>query len=133
MRRTWADSSFWYAFLYRDEANHADAVALLQDLEGELVTSTFIVAETASLVTKRGTKVHAVALYRYIDEADECMVVHPSQEQFETARDLFLSHPNWDFDLIDAVSFTLMQDLEIETAFTLDHHFAQMGFEALPG
>ncbi|MFO8079315.1 MAG: PIN domain-containing protein [Armatimonadota bacterium] len=133
MRRIWSDTSFWYAFLYRDEPVHADAVALIRDLEAEIITSTFAIAETASLVTKRGTKVHAIALYRYLDEAGECNIVHPSQGQFEAARDLFLSHPDWDFDLVDAISFTLMRDLEIDTALTLDSHFAQMGFETMPG
>ncbi|MEA3400032.1 MAG: hypothetical protein U9R79_02190 [Armatimonadota bacterium] len=65
-------------------------------------------------------------------EENPCEVTHPSEDQIRAAWDVFLSYPDWDFDLVDAISFTLMRDLEIDSALTLDRHFAEMGFTALP-
>jgi len=126
------DSSFWFALFSRNEPAHARSVELLEGFDGSLHTSTFVMAETASLVTKRATKAGAVAFCLYVLDGSACEVIHPSEVQVRAAWDLFLSRPDWDFDFVDALSFTMMRELGIDTAFTLDRHFAQMGFAALP-
>ncbi len=132
MTPAWVDSSFWFALANRDEPGHPGATELLRGYDGRLQTSTFVMAETASLLTKRGTKAGAVGFCWYVLNQSACEVTHPSSDQVQAAWDLFLSRPDWDFDFVDSLSFTMMRDLEIETALTFDHHFAEMGFTTLP-
>ena len=37
-----------------------------------------------------------------------------------------------DFSFTDCTSFAVMRELRLQKALTLDHHFAQMSFVAIP-
>ena len=41
-------------------------------------------------------------------------------------------HIDQDFSFTDAVSFVVMQEQEIEQAFTFDNHFAILGLQMIP-
>ena len=45
---------------------------------------------------------------------------------------LRLGLPAKDFSFTDCTSFTVMGELRLRKALTLDHHFAQMSFEVVP-
>jgi predicted nucleic acid-binding protein len=49
----------------------------------------------------------------------------------ERARDIVYRYTDKDFSLADAISFVVMDRLQITRAFTFDHHFAQYGVPAL--
>jgi len=98
-----------------------------------LCLSTHVVGEAMSLLTKRLSKSIALDTGRELVEAETVWVITPSDQDFADAWSLFCRYPDWDFDLIDAISFALMKREEIDAALTFDRHFAQMGFEALPG
>lgn len=50
----------------------------------------------------------------------------------EAGLSLMLSHEDKRWSLTDCTSFVLMREAKIERAFTLDHNFAEAGFEVLP-
>lgn len=131
-RQWFVDTSFWYVLLNRREALHASAVELLSSDPPHLITSSFVVAETASLLTKRRTKATAVAFLDTVIGDPGCTIVHPTLDQLAAAYELFASRPDWDFDLVDAVSFVLMRSHEVDAALTIDAHFVEMGFVVLP-
>ena len=126
------DNSFIYALVDTGDRSHAVAQSAYEGYQGTLCLSSYVLAEVMSLLTKRFSK--AVALHTGHDlvESAQTRVIYPSAAEVLEAWDLFAAHPDWDFDLVDAISFTMMRDLAIDTALTLDHHFAQMGFTVLP-
>jgi len=125
-------SSFWFVLMNGRDPLHKRARDLLETHEPRLVTSSFVMAETASLLTKRRTKAIAVTFVETVVGDPDCAVAHPTREQLEAAVALFTSRPDWGFDIVDAVSFTLMRDTGIQQALTLDGHFVQMGFAVMP-
>lgn len=61
------------------------------------------------------------------------MVIIVKRHEMESiAEDILEKHTDQDFSLADTVSFVVMQEREIEGAFTIDSHFATMGFRMLP-
>ncbi len=130
------DTSAWLAALNPRDQRHAVAARLYQDsVSGrtQLVTTNLIVAEMHSLLTReRG----AAAAVRYLDQLYE----DPSHEVVWATRDLerhavdrwlraFAEHA---FSLADAVSFQVMRERGIRTAFATDRHFTIAGFEVVP-
>jgi predicted nucleic acid-binding protein len=127
------DTSFIYVLSDSADPDHLKGVELYRHLTEPVVLSSYVFAEAMSLLTKRTTKACAVRMGEQISTSDRVRVIGPSQADFDEAWDLFAKYPDWDFDLIDAISFALMHREGIERALTFDYHFEQMGFTALPG
>jgi len=45
---------------------------------------------------------------------------------------IVLRYRDKDFSLCDAIAFAVMERLKARTAFTIDRHFCQYGFETVP-
>ena len=54
-----------------------------------------------------------------------------SDQLYFKARSLYEARMDKEWDLVDCVSFVVMEDLGIDRALTADKHFRQMGFRAL--
>jgi len=130
--RTYLDSSFLYALIDDGDPGHAQAASLYAEYEGAFVLSSYVFAETISLVTKRFGKSQAMAAGQWIRRSKRTAIVHPGTDEFESAWSLFVERPEADFDLVDALSFRMMLNQGLDTAFSLDRHFAQMGFTVRP-
>jgi predicted nucleic acid-binding protein len=50
----------------------------------------------------------------------------------EKARTWFFQWKDKDFSFTECTSFVVMKELRIRRALTMDHHFAQAGFEMIP-
>ena len=85
-----------------------------------------------SLVTKRLGKKTAVALGIGLRSSDRIRVEEPSAEAREAAWRLFTGQTDKDYDLIDCISFAVMEAHGVDTAFGFDRHFAEHGFRLLP-
>ncbi len=133
MRRAFVDTSFFYALTMEQDPNHEKAAEAHDEFSGVTVTSVFVLSETMSLVTKRRGKRSAVTIGRDLIASQRTRILYPDGNVLRRAWREFAQYPDWDFDLVDAISFALMKREEIDSALTFDHHFAQMGFEALPG
>lgn len=129
---TYIDTSFIYALVDDGDPQHTRAVQMRETSGDRLCLSTHVVGETMSLLTKRLSKSIALDTGRELVEAENVWVITPSDQDFADAWALFSQYPDWNFDLVDAISFALMKREEIEVALTFDHHFAQMGFAVLP-
>ncbi len=130
------DTSAWFASLSGRDQHHSRARpgydALLGGSE-RMVTSSLVIAEMHGLLARR---LGAGVALRFLDSA----YGEPTHEVRHVTRDLeraaidrwlrpFLDHR---FSLCDAVSFELMRQEGIRTAFALDKHFAVAGFEMVP-
>jgi len=133
VRQAFADSSFYYALAVEEDRDHRLARGVIDRPDLGICTTRYVLAETMSLLTKRASKLTALQIADDVILSEETCLLNVTRADFADAWDLFAKYPDWDFDLVDAISFALMKREEIETALTFDHHFAQMGFDALPG
>ena len=133
MNVVFVDTSALYALLDADDSGHASVqIAWTEILQSDtfLVTSNYILVESSALLQNRiGSE--AVRVFqedivplldvRWVDEA-----------MHQTATGALLVAGRRKLSLVDCVSFEVMRQGGIRTAFTLDRHFSAQGFEIIP-
>jgi predicted nucleic acid-binding protein len=86
-----------------------------------------------SLLTKRLDKRTAVRFGRGIRESPNFRIEEPGPEVRQSAWSLFTTQLDKDYDLVDCLSFALMDAFGVREVFGFDRHFAQYGFQLRPG
>lgn len=130
-REILVDTSAIFSLLCPDDINHKRAKAFIKGMKDErlvpLITN-FIVAEAYALLMKRlGGYAARVWLMNNRWPVERII----DSDEMRTKKILF-KYADKDFSYTDAVSFAVMERLEIEVAFTFDRHFVQFGFKVLP-
>jgi uncharacterized protein len=132
-RRALVDTSAYFALLDADDANHAQALAIRDRIIAEgwrLFTTSFILAETHALLLNRLRREIATRFLRTMDESPTTLVwVTPADVR--RAKAIIYQYTDKDFSLTDAISFAVMERLDIHLAFTFDRDFAQYGLTVL--
>ena len=132
-RRTFVDSSAYFALLDTDDANHAQARTISNRLIAErwrLFTTSFVLAETHALLLNRLSQDIASRFLRDMEDSPTTLVwVTPAD--VERAKAIIYQYTDKDFSLTDATSFAVMERLRIPIAFAFDRHFAQYGLAVL--
>lgn len=93
------------------------------------MTSSYIVAEAHALLVNRVSRHAGVAFLDFLDRA-RITIVWPGEAHFVAAREIIDRYADKSFSLTDAISFVLMEQLGMTTAFTFDSDFRQYGFAA---
>ena len=127
------DTSALFAILDADDQNHERAKHAWTDLinQGtELVCSSYVLVEIFALVQHRlGMKAVRVL------QEDMMPMLHVEWVDVGThdaGVAALLTAGRRQLSLVDCVSFDVMRRLGAKTAFTLDSHFAEQGFEQIP-
>lgn len=127
------DTSAIFALLDEDSAVHASAVTAWSSL-GErresLVTSNYVMVESLTLVRLR---LGAGIARRLVH--DLLPVIEPrwvDQELHRSAQEAWLASGPSRVSFVDRVSFALMRDDAIRSAFAFDRDFVTAGFEVIP-
>jgi predicted nucleic acid-binding protein len=128
------DTSAFYAVLDAGDVNHGAARAvwerLLTDRE-DLHTTTYVIMEIAALLQGR---LGLEALREFA--ADVLPIVHVQcvdEGHHRSAFHALLVASRRKLSLVDCASFESMRRTGIDRAFCFDRHFAEQGFEVLPG
>jgi uncharacterized protein len=132
MNRVFVDTSAIIALLHREDENHEKAAKGFSDLErlrSSLFSTSYVLVETYALLVRRFGKAPAVQFRRGFEPLLE--IVWVDQSLHDAGLDLLFSNKGRRLSLVDAVSFTAMRSLRINTAFAYDAHFEQAGFETL--
>jgi len=120
------DTSAIYALLDRSDANHAQAVGILEKLRDSgdsVVITNLILAEThALLLSKLG-----YAAARSWLRAQVWPVERVLPEDEVRAVDIICSYEDKTFSYTDATTFAVAERLGIRRAFAFDKHFVQFG------
>ena len=127
------DTSAFYAVLDRSDDSHEAGTRVWIDLlhgEDVLLTSNYVVVETMALLQNRigmdavrtfVSEVLPVVRTTWIDEAAHHVALH-----------VLLVSGRRGLTLVDCVSFHIMRESRIQTAFCFDSDFAEQGFNSLP-
>lgn len=129
---TFVDTSALYAALDRDDQAHAAVASALRELLGvnRLVTSSYVVVETAALVQARlGLRAARDLHERLLPALD---IVWVGEDLHRAAVAALLAADRRDVSLVDRVSFELMRRRAISAALAVDAHFIEAGFDVLP-
>ena len=122
------DTSAWYALVSASDQDHQAARAVYAGLveQGEeLVTTSYVLAETMGLIQRRlGWK----PLELFAAAAREVDVVWIDRDAHRAAEAALFERRRRGVNLVDAASFVSMRQRGIEVAFAFDEDFAQAGF-----
>ena len=130
------DTSGWVALVDQRDGNHPAAVEFRTELahgrHGQLVTTDYVLDESASYIKRRAGS-DALRAFRLAIEASESVrIVWTVPESFWQAWDRLARSRDKDWSFTDCLSFHTMDSLAIVKAFAFDSDFEQAGFTLLP-
>jgi predicted nucleic acid-binding protein len=130
--QVFADTSAIYALLVANDAMHEAAREALSVIEAEelaLVSSSFVIQESAALL---GARIGLEAVRRFHRAVVPALdVVWVDQALYERAMAAHLAAGTPKISLTDWVGFEIMRDRSITLAFAFDRHFESQGFELI--
>lgn len=132
-RRVFVDTSAYLALLARNDQYHEQASEILQVILGErspqFSTNTVLIEAHALILSTLGIGA-GQAFLRATGTAGTTIVRTRASDE-ERARQIIYRNDDKDFSMTDAISFAVMERLQITRAFAFDRHFAQYGFTIL--
>ena len=97
-----------------------------------LVTTTYVFDEVVTFFNSRNFHYKAVEVGNRLLESPDIELIEIDRTLFNQGWQYFQKHKDKSYSLTDCLSFIVMEEREILTALTLDHHFLQAGFQILP-
>jgi uncharacterized protein len=132
-RAVFVDTSGFVALFANRDSLHTNARAMQARLirgRQQLVTTNFVLSEMHALLLARVGRDIAMRSLIGIDRSDT-VVVRVGEDDETRAREILIRYDDKDFTLVDAMSFAVMERLDISRAFTFDRHFEQYGFQTV--
>lgn len=127
------DTSFWVALRFARDSRHPDARALWEAGPGSLVTTSLVLGETWTFLTRRAGHRRAVEFEAAAGTLGNLSVRHVDEELESEAWRWLRRHDERPYSFVDATSFALMRRLRVREALAFDGDFAAAGFvEARP-
>lgn len=132
MERAFVDTSAWFAYANRSDADHAIVKTALSSFDGRLVTSNFVFDETVTCCAYRLGRQVSMLVGDHLLTSASIDLVRITPEDERAAWALFKQRSDKQYSLTDCTSFILMRRLRLTTALALDEDFAQEGFMVWP-
>ncbi len=127
-----ADTSGLFALLVKNDYMYVRArenFNCFAEKNAQLVTSSFVLVETAALLQRRIGMAPVHDFNARILPLLE--VIWVDDKWYARAMQRLLAQNNRNVSLVDCLSFEIMDSLEIECAFAFDKHFEENGFTML--
>ena len=96
-----------------------------------LVTTEFVLVEVANAFCASAWRAKAVKLIDGLRSRPNLKIIEADSSLLSEGWRLYCSRLDKEWSLTDCVSFAVMQEEQIDQAFTSDHHFEQAGFNKL--
>lgn len=97
-----------------------------------LTTTSYVLDEVVTFFNVRGHHLKAVELGERLMDSASLELVHVDEDLIQRAFAYLKQHQDKRYSLTDCVSFIVMVDRGILTAFAFDRHFVQAGFRTEP-
>jgi predicted nucleic acid-binding protein len=131
VKQTFADSFFFLALFNGRDAAHKWALAASKKLEGALVTTDWILVETADALCSTTNRARCAEFIDDLRSSQRVEVESSTRGLFDAGWELYKQRADKDWSLTDCISFVVMRDRGIADALTGDRHFEQAGFKVL--
>jgi len=134
--KIFVDTSGWANLFVSTESCHYQAsqyFAQFRQQKQIIITSNYIIAELVALFHSplRLSRPQLLQYIEAIKAASYVKLIYVDSEIDESAWNLLKNRTDKTWSLVDASSFIIMQNLNIQTALTSDYHFEQAGFTCL--
>jgi uncharacterized protein len=134
MQELFVDTAAWIGLEIANDQNHRAALQFRQQpgRAYRWVTTNWVIWETVTWLRRR---VHHAAAVRFGERvwASKSLDVIPITSDHESrAWRIFQRYRDKNFGFVDCTSFAVMEAGAIDTAFSFDAHFRQLGFRVLP-
>jgi predicted nucleic acid-binding protein len=135
VKRVFIDTGAFFAHLIADDIDNPHARRAFEQARLDswlLITTNAVVFETYALLVNRARNGRAFAI-AFLDALDLgfCEVVRVTREDEAAAIALVRAHEDKTYSLCDAMSFVVMERMNITDAIAFDRHFAEYGRFAL--
>ena len=131
MNRIFLDTHFVVALANRRDQYHERALELSGEYENHpLLTTDGILLEIGNALA-RNFKAQAIEIIESFRAADEVEIIQLTPWLMEQAFELYRTHRDKEWGLVDCLSFVVMRQAKIDRALTFDRRFVQAGFKAL--
>jgi len=127
------DTSALIAVANRRDHWHQRAESTWKEFLAEgrpLVTSAVILIEIGDGLSRLNQRHVALGIRDVLNQVADIVELTPTV--YDAAWELFATRSDKEWGLTDCISITLMSQMGITEAFTLDHHFRQAGFQTVP-
>lgn len=125
------DTSFVIGLTNQRDQYNQKALELARSFDRQpLLTTDAVLLEIGNALANRFRE-QAVQTIEEFLAADEVEIVRLDRSLFDQALDLYKTHRDKSWGLIDCVSFVVMKERGVDEALTCDKHFIQAGFRAL--
>ena len=130
------DTSGWAEWADRSLIFHAQAVACFDEVwkqNRRFVTTSYVLTELSALLTRplKMPKSQQIQLMDDLRADPSVEIVHIDEALEEAAWELWKSHDDKSWSVVDCASFVVMRKHALTEAITTDHHFEQAGFVRL--
>ena len=123
MADAFVDTSFVVALVNKKDQHHSVAIDLAERCDGPgLVTTDAILLEIGNALS-RNFKQQSVEVIEHFLTSGNVKIVHLHPPLFRKAFELYKSHSDKLWGLIDCVSFVVMRELTINDALTFEQAF----------
>jgi predicted nucleic acid-binding protein len=121
------DTGAWFAAAVRNDPDHSAAMKWLAQNREPLITTDYVLAETATLIrmrdkTPRGHRL-AVRCASSILKQEASALYHVTEHHLQRALEIFRIYRDHLFSFVDCTSFVVMEELHLTRAFAFDRHF----------
>ena len=132
MPKYFADTWFWIGLINQRDQAHTDAAHISDAIteNDRIFTSQMIFVELLGHFAAFGEhfRVAAKELIDELSNQPSVTIAQQTPEQFANAVQKYNQHRDKQWSLTDCSSMLLMDQNQITTAITNDHHFEQAGF-----
>jgi predicted nucleic acid-binding protein len=133
--KVFLDTSYLLALELANDQNHQAAQAHWRQIitnANVFVTTSYIFDEVVTYFNSRNHHAKAVQVGNYLLLSPSVQLVHVDETLFYLGWTYFQQHKDKQYSLTDSISFIIMQQYDIQVAYTFDQHFTQAGFQKEP-
>lgn len=135
MNAIFVDTGYLLALELSNDINHQAALSHWQNAVKALpplVTTSYVFDEVMTFFNSRGFHSKAVQVGNNLLHSPSVRLIHIDEALFYEGWAYFQKHQDKEYSLTDCISFVVMQQQGIHTAYAFDKHFSQAGFVKEP-
>ena len=131
MNAVFLDTGYFLALELSNDQNHQKAIRhwkTVVDSLPPLVTTSYVFDEVVTFFNSRGHHEKAIEVGGYLLRSPSVQFIHVDEKLFFQGWSYFKQHQDKEYSLTDCLSFVVMHNFGIKTAYAFDRHFEQAGF-----
>lgn len=135
MKSVFLDTGYLLALELSNDQNHRAALKHWRSVAKSLpllVSTSYVFDEVVTFFNSRGHHAKAVEVGNRLLSSPSVQLVQVDEDLFREGWQYLQKHKDKEYSLTDCISFIVMRNFGIDTAFAFDKHFVQAGLKKAP-